>query len=304
MVLVERDVLQHELETVFDAQTTETLLRVLDKVASQVYAATAPRTDFSRLERLVERIAEEQARLSKDVQKLTEQVQLLIEAQRRNEERFSRMESDIAELKTDVSVLKTDVSVLKTDVSVLKTDVSVLKTDVSVLKTDVSVLKTDVSVLKTDVSVLKTDVGHLKGDSLERKYRDKAPAYFGRLVRKPQVVDINRLWDTLETHLSKQELADVLLIDLIVKGKSKACPETGELYLAIEISAVVDRHDVERAQQRATFLWKAGFRTVPVVAGNELTAGAEQDARTQKVAIVRNGRVSLWDEALAAKVPL
>jgi hypothetical protein len=56
MVLVERDVLQQELETVFDVQTTETLLRVLDKVATQVYADTVPRFDFSRLERLVERI--------------------------------------------------------------------------------------------------------------------------------------------------------------------------------------------------------------------------------------------------------
>ncbi len=273
MVLVERDVLQHELESVFNVQTTETLLRVLDSVASQVYAATVPRADFSRLERLVERIAEEQAQLSKDVQKLTEQVQQLVEAQRRNEERFSRVESDIAELKTDVAVLKTDVGVLKTDVAVLK----------------------------TVVAVLKTDVGHLKGDSLERKYRDKAPAYFGRLVRKAKVVDINRLWDRLETHLSEQELDDVLLIDLIVKGRSKACPETGDLYLAIEISAVVDRHDVERAQRRAALAQKAGFTTIPVVAGNELTAGAEQAARTQNVAIVQNGRTSLWDEALASQ---
>ncbi len=41
MVLVERDVLQHELETVFDMRTTETLLRVLDRVVSQVYGYCA-----------------------------------------------------------------------------------------------------------------------------------------------------------------------------------------------------------------------------------------------------------------------
>ncbi len=274
MVLVERDALSHELEQVFDRQTTETLLRVLDNVASQVYASTMPRSDYSRWEQLGERIDRRLDRLSEIVEKLSEEVRDLVEAQQRNEERFIRVESDITELKTDVSVLKTDVSVLKTDVNVLK----------------------------TDVSVLKTDVGHLKGDSLERKYREKAPAYFGRLIRKPRAVDMNRLWDLLETDLSEEELNDVLLLDLLVKGKSKERSFTADLYLAVEISAVVDRHDVERAQRRAALLGKAGFQAIPVVAGEDLTAGAEQEARTQKVAVLRNGGYSLWDEALASRM--
>ncbi len=267
MVLVERDALSHELEQVFGRQTTETLLRVLDKVASQVYASTMPRSDYSRWEQLGERIDRRLDRLSEIVEKLSEEIRDLVEAQQRNEERFIRVESDITELKTDVSVLKTDVSVLK-----------------------------------TDVSVLKTDVGHLKGDSLERKYREKAPAYFGRLIRKPRAVDMNRLWDLLETDLSEEELNDVLLLDLLVKGKSKERSFTADLYLAVEISAVVDRHDVERAQRRAALLGKAGFQAIPVVAGEDLTAGAEQEARTQKVAVLRNGGYSLWDEALTSRM--
>lgn len=247
MVLVERDVLQHELETVFDGQTTEALLRVLEKVASQVYAATVPRADFSGLKRLVEQIAGQLAQL-------TEQVQQLLEAQRRNEERFSRIEADISEL-------------------------------------------------KTDVVVLKTDVGHLKGDSLERKYRDKAPAYFGRLIRKPKVVDLNRLWDDLEKHLSQSELEDVLLVDLIVKGRPKDRTISGDLYLAVEISTVVDRNDIERARRRAALLQKAGFDAIPVAAGLETTAGAEQEARSQQVALLSNGGVSLWEEAFSSRIP-
>ena len=199
-----------------------------------------------------------------------------------------------------MAVLKTDVAVLKTDVAVLKTDVAGLKTDVAGLKTDVAELKTDVAELKTDVAGLKTDVGHLKGDSLERKYRDKAPAYFGRLIRKPKVVDLNRLWDDLEKHLSQPELEDVLLIDLIVKGKPKNHVVAGDLYLAVEISAVVDRNDIERARRRAALLQKAGFGAIPVAAGIEMTASAEQEARTQQVALLCDGGVALWLEALSS----
>ena len=165
------------------------------------------------------------------------------------------------------------------------------------IESDVSDLKTDVAVLKTDVGVLKTDVGHLRGKELERTYREKAPAYFGRLLRKVKVVDLNRLRDELESQLSEEELHDVLLTDLIVKGRPQDREQDGDLYLAVEVSAVVDRHDVERAQRRAALLQKAGFSAIPVAAGYELTEGAEQQARKQRVALIMDGGVLVIREA-------
>ncbi len=214
------------------------------------------------MERILDRIAERDEHITKLRQEL-------LEAQRRYDERFNRVDSDIANMKGNVDERFNQVD-------------------------------SDIANLKGDVKDLKDDVGHLKGDSLERKYRDKAPSYFGRLVRKPKVVDINRLWNVLESHLSEEELNDVLLLDLIVQGKHKDRTLDLDLYLALEVSAVVDRNDVARVQRRAALLRKAGFNAIPVVAGDELTTGAEQEAQTHHVAIVRNGNYALWEEALSA----
>jgi hypothetical protein len=103
-------------------------------------------------------------------------------------------------------------------------------------------------------------VGSLKGYILEDRYRKKASAYFGCLLRRPQVVEPDTLWDDLEARLSEEEVTDVLLVDLIVRGQPRAQPEAPEVWLAVEVSAVVDENDVERARRRAELLRRAATR--------------------------------------------
>jgi hypothetical protein len=240
IVLADRDLLRDELMTVFDAQTAQTLLSVLNKVVKQVYSAAISREDFIDLKRLIAEVKETNQRIALQIE----------EMQRQNERRFDRIESDI-------------------------------------------------EVLKDDVKILKDDVGRLKGDSLENKYQNNAPAYFGTLLRRPKVVDVNTLWDELETHLSLEEMNNVLVLDLIVKGKIRKQPDLGEHYLAIEISSVMDKNDVQRAHQRAELLRRAGLRAIPVIAGEKMTEGAQEEARNQGVVVLKNGGCSLWDEALS-----
>ncbi|MDY0094659.1 MAG: hypothetical protein RBT80_18345 [Candidatus Vecturithrix sp.] len=59
---------------------------------------------------------------------------------------------------------------------------------------------------------------------------------------------------------------------------------------------------LSRAQRRAVLLQKAGFNTIPVAAGHDLTADAEQEARAQQVAIISNGGTMLWDEVLSSRM--
>jgi len=62
-------------------------------------------------------------------------------------------------------------------------------------------------------------LGDLQGRSLEGAYRDKAHAYSGRILRRPQVISLRGLEDTLETGLSQGEFVDVLWLDLLIKGR-------------------------------------------------------------------------------------
>lgn len=147
-----------------------------------------------------------------------------------------------------------------------------------------------------------TTVGDLKGRMLEITYREKASAYFGPLLRRLRVVAPYSLEETLETHLSFEEFKDLLLLDLLVSGQPRHDRTLPEVWLAIEISGVVDQEDVDRALRRAMLLRQAGYSAIPVVAGEQATLGAEEAARQHNVVILQDGRTFLWEEALRAWV--
>ncbi|RKY62002.1 MAG: hypothetical protein DRP99_06100, partial [Candidatus Latescibacterota bacterium] len=125
---------------------------------------------------------------------------------------------------------------------------------------------------------LVIDVGELKGDSLERKYRERAAIYFGRLLRKLRVMPFEELREMVdgavdEGKLSEDEAEDVLGCDFVARGLRK---EDGvEEHLLVEVSWGIGVGDVERALRRAEILGKLGLEVVPVVAGKGLTPEAK-----------------------------
>jgi hypothetical protein len=147
---------------------------------------------------------------------------------------------------------------------------------------------------------LATRVGDLVGESLERRYRERAGSYFGRLLRRTRVLDSLALEAALEERLSPDEMQDSLLTDLVVSGKPRTRPEVEEVWLAVEVSSVVDRDDVSRAVRRCRLLTRSGRPVVPVVAGEAITTGADEAARKDQVALVEDGKITNWDEALEA----
>ena len=153
--------------------------------------------------------------------------------------------------------------------------------------------------VKSQKQIVDT-VGGMKGRMLEITYRERVVSYFGRMLRRPHVVSINDLWDTLENRLSKFELDDLLELDLLVQGRPRERPELGDVWLAVEVSSVVDKGDVERAQRRAALLCKAGFRAAPLVAGEAQTQGATGLGETAPIVVMVDGHSEGWEAALAA----
>lgn len=144
------------------------------------------------------------------------------------------------------------------------------------------------------------DIGGLKGRVLELTYRDKAGAYFGPLLRRMRMVEAHTLENTLETRLTAEEFRDVLRLDLLVSGEPRQLSNGAEVWLAIEVSSVIDQYDVDRANRRASVLRKAGYRVVPVVAGENTTQGAEVACHDQNVLLLQDGHIKFWNEALSA----
>ncbi|MDR5683462.1 MAG: hypothetical protein QN163_05480 [Armatimonadota bacterium] len=218
-----------------------------------------------RTEQRVEELAQAQKRTEQRVEELTEaqkrteqRVEELVQAQKRTEQALARLTSEVADLKVEVAGLKKDVGALK-----------------------------------VDVAGLKVDVGDLKGDSLERRYRERAASYFQRLLRRIRVLDHQQAGDLLDDaveagRITPEERADVLGFDVLVTGLR----DSGQVYLVAEVSAVVDVRDVERAAQRSEILGRAlQAKVLAAVAGTRLSPDAEEQARASGVVVVVDGAV-------------
>ena len=153
---------------------------------------------------------------------------------------------------------------------------------------------------KTEQQCLIDITDGLKELMLEMTYRRKAFAYFGPLLRRAKVAELYELEDALEAALTPDEFRNLILLDLLVTGKFLHAPESPDIFLAVEISSVVDRTVVSSAVRRTVLLRKVGYRALPVVAGGEVTQDGETTIREQNVVLVRDEQVSFWKEAVAS----
>lgn len=155
-------------------------------------------------------------------------------------------------------------------------------------------LTAQVDRLTAQVDRLAGVVGTLQGESLERRYRERAPASFDDLLRGIQVLSSEALAALLDEAqsrgtVSRDERRHLLEADVVVRGRR--WEDEGEAYLAVEVSSVVDESDVRLAQQRAELLARVtGMPTVAAVAGVTITPLAEQMAKALQVWRVLDGK--------------
>ena len=175
--------------------------------------------------------------------------------------RLERVEADIVELKSDVAVLKSDVEVLKSDVAVLKSDVAVLKSDVAVLKSDVAVLKGDSLEVKLHRRIrplVSQKLGLRRARMMQSPVQDTSPELYEPVE---EALDAGVVDEAQETRISAT--------DIILHARRKA--DQAPVWVAVEVSNHVGRHDVERVRRSADALGLV-FRTdtVAAVAGYRL----------------------------------
>ena len=142
---------------------------------------------------------------------------------------------------------------------------------------------------------LQDDVGELKGIVLEQRYRTHALAYFSRLLRRMHAVTDDELVALLEEAvargvLSEDGMDEIARADVVVRGQRR--DGAGAVYLVVEVSWGVGPGDVERAVRRAALLSQTGLHTLPVVAGERITAEAAELARAMRAWQVLDGRIT------------
>ena len=205
-------------------------------------------------------------RLEQALERLEAIVERLAEAQLRAEERLARLEE--AQIRTEERLARVEAALVRLAEAQAQTE--------------------------ERLNRLTDDVAALKGDNLERRYQEKAAAYFQRILLGIRLVsreELERIAAEAEGRgvLLPSEHEELLWTDVVVLGRRR---ETGaEMYLVAEVSSVVDREDVRRAAERARLFERAaGVPVVAAVAGEHITSGAEQEAVALSVWRVLDGR--------------
>ena len=242
-----------------------------------------------------------------DFEKLESTVYALGVAQRQSEVRLTRLEAIIVELaeaqkRTEQRVEELAEAQKRTEQRVEELAEAQKRTEQRVEELTEAQKRTElvVQILAERQQVMGDQLGRTIGRQLESYYRDRAHAYFGRALRKTRVVSLQDLEEEFESRLDDREWEDVSLLDLVVRGQAAQHPQRPDVLLAFEISAVIDRGDVERSLRRSALLRKTGFPVVSGVAGEDITQGALEAAQKEHVFVVQNGHKDFWEEALAA----
>ena len=85
-------------------------------------------------------------------------------------------------------------------------------------------------------------------------------------------------------------MEEIARADVVVRGQRRDA--SGAVYLVVEVSWGVGPGDVERAVRHAALLSQTGLQTLPVVAGERMTAEAAALARAMRAWPVLDGRLT------------
>jgi len=242
----------------------------------------------------------------KEIRVVRQDFDRLVRAQVRTERRLEELAA--AQARTEARVEELAAAQARTEARVEELAAAQARTEERLTRLEATVEKLAEAQARTEerlqnlitvVGGMQNTLAAVKGRQLELTYREKAGAYFGPLLRRLRVLSPVEIEEDLETLLSPEEFRDLLAVDLLVSGQPRYRAEAPQVWLAVEVSATVDRRDVERALKRAALLQRAGLRAIPTVAGEEATLGAKEEAEAYKVLMLQDGRTFFWEEALA-----
>ncbi|GIW53553.1 MAG: hypothetical protein KatS3mg081_2908 [Gemmatimonadales bacterium] len=257
-----------------------------------------------RLEALTARVDALAARmdeLTARVDALAARVDELAQAQTRTEQRLEALTARVDALaaRMDELTARVDALAARMDELTARVDALAARMDELTARVDALALAQvemarEMAALARQMRWLTDRVGGLLGESTERRYRERAPAYFDDLLRGLHVPDAEELARILDEavdagRISRAERRELLYADVVAFGRRR--DDGSDAALAVEVSATVDEDDVRRAAHRAELLSKSTAKpATAVVAGEAIKPTADELAQKMGVWRVLDGR--------------
>ena len=259
----------------------------------QVKQALFPGVD---LEKALKELAEAQQRTENALARNEELIRLLIDAQFKAEKRLDKVDKRLD--KVDIVLANHTKRLAR-----LENKMTEASVERQAMTERLDKIEQNQEVFKGDMEELKRNQRDLKGKGYETDFTNKADAIFGYYLRRGRSVR-NEVGDHLEEPednglVSEQESKQVFATDLLWGGKLKSSKQ--QVILAIEVSWLAEKHDVERALARANILRRIGLQALPVVAGVKWVDGLKEEALREGVVIVNDKQLdsASWHAALA-----
>jgi chromosome segregation ATPase len=271
----------HEAQT----RTEEHLATLTDRLDTLTERLDTLTERVDTLTERVDALAEQMATLTERLDALTENVATLTD-------RLDALTENVATLTDRLDALTENVATLTDRLDALTENVATLAERVDALTEAQARTEARLQSLVEQVAEMAGHVEWLKGDALERRYRERAPAYLGRIAKRLHTLTTDEVEELLAPatearRLTDEEAQQIRLADGIVRGRR----EGDEVYLVLEVSWGVGLGDVQRAEERAALLTKAGRVAMPVVAGTWLTPDVKRAAPQLGVWQVSDGTV-------------
>lgn len=205
----------------------------------------------------------------------------------------------LAILPEELYALPAKMDKIEQDVTELRRDVAELRAGQEELRAGQEELRKAQERSEARIARLEDRTGRLLGWELESRYASRPHSYFGRVLRRVRTMDANDVLEQARAHLSEEELQELTQVDVLVTGKSDS-PPIADLVVAVEVSNRIEVGDVIRASYRASLMRKAGFQCIPAVGGSEITKKALSEAERLRVAVLLDGGLQGWEQALAS----
>ncbi len=240
--------------------------------------------------------------LSEQLLSLPELVRHLAESQKRTDETVRqlaeaqlRTTEQISQLTARVDDLTQRLEQLTARVDDLTQRLEQLTRDVQDLGRRLDQLAATVTSLAESMQRMGDEVAKMREFYLEQRYYTRAPAYFGKIIRRVRTVSYDDLCHILDDAtdagvLTEAERDDLVLTDVVVQGRKRTDGE--QVYLIVEVSWGIGFEDVQRAVKRAQTFAKLGWKTLPVVAGGWASADVREAAKRDGAVVVIDGGVA------------
>ena len=255
-------------------------------------------------------LGEEFLQLPAGVRRIEQAVDRLIEAMERDRqaarEREARIDEQIERLGQRIDDVARSIDQLasrvETQIEALTQRMERVEDRLGSVEERVSSLEERVGSVEDELVRVRNRLDELTGKALEQYYRERAPAIFGRRLRRVRAMTVGQLAELITERLPGPEGDDLFEADLVVSGRLSTA-EQPEVWVVIEVSATVDRTDVERAVRRAAALRQLHPLVLPGVAGVRLTEGGRELASEAGVIVITDGKVAGFEAALARWLP-